>query len=303
MHLFNRLAIVSALLLTALGLSACTKTTSQPTTSKTKPIHIVASLDFYGEVAQAVLGNHGTVTTVIKSASVDPHDFEPKPKEAAAVAHANFALANGLGYDAWLAKLVKSNANQDVTLVRVGEDVMDKQAGDNEHLWYDPETMARLANDLAKRFGKTAPAYRQAYQRNAAKYIRSLAPLQAQLKTLKQHSHQGLVDVSEPVFDYALTALGYRRNNQQFEMAVENGTDPSPKAIKDLQADIKQRKIAFFVNNRQTSDKTVKAMVSLARQHDVPVLNVTETLPAGKTYLSWMQAQYRDLDKIQAANS
>ncbi|MCH5464883.1 metal ABC transporter solute-binding protein [Levilactobacillus tujiorum] len=301
MSLFKKVILGSiSLSMIVLTLTACRQNTASTPISKTKPIHVVASLDFYGEVAQAVLGNHGTVTTIVKSASVDPHDFEPTPKEAATIAQANVVLSNGLGYDHWMQKIVKSSQNHPQN-IRVGEDVMAKKLGDNEHIWYDPETMARTATYLAQQFGKKAPRYQAVYQRNAAKYIKHLAPLQQQIKTLKQNSRQQRVDVSEPVFDYALTALGYRRNNTSFEIAVENGTDPSPQAIKQMRQDIQHHRIAFLVNNRQASSKIVKHMVQLAKQHNVPVLNVTETLPKGQTYLTWMQAQYRQLAKIQAA--
>ncbi len=46
-----------------------------------------------------------------------------------------------------------------------------------------------------------------------------------------------------------------------------------------MQHNIKTRKIVFFVNNRQASNKTVKSMVKLVTRHNVPVFNVTETLP------------------------
>ena len=279
--------------------TACGKSPSSTATSRTKPIHVVASLDFYGEVARAVLGEHGTVTTLIKSPSVDPHDFEPTPQDATAVSHANFTLSNGLGYDHWLPKLAKSNGSHQIQQIRVGEDVLGKRAGANAHVWYDPETMAQTATYLAKQFGQKAPRYRAVYQRNAATYIRQLAPLQQQLKSLKQHSHNQRVNVSEPVFDYALTALGYRRNNAAFALAIENGTDPAPQAIKQMRRDITTKRIAFLVNNRQASNRTVKTMVQLAHQHQVPVLTVTETLPKGKTYRTWMQSQYRQLAAIQ----
>ncbi|WP_367295320.1 metal ABC transporter solute-binding protein [Levilactobacillus yonginensis] len=294
----KKFSVIGVLLLALFTLTAC-RHQSQSTTTRTKPIHVVASLDFYGEVARAVLGDHGTVTTIIKSASVDPHDFEPTPQDAAAVSHATIALANGLGYDAWMQKLIKSSGNDHLKGIQVGEDVMAKKMGANEHIWYDPETMTRLATYLATQFGKTAPKYRSIYQKNANRYIQQLAPLQRQIKKLKQGSDHRAVDVSEPVFDYALNALGYRRLNQQFEIAVENGTDPTPKTIRNMQNDIKQRKIAFFVNNSQTSDKTVKSLVKLANTHHVPVLNVTETLPQGKTYRSWMTSQYTQLERIQ----
>ena len=72
MSVLRKLSLgVVAISLLVLG-TACGKSPSTATTSRTKPIHVVASLDFYGEVARAVLGDHGTVTTLIKSPSVDP---------------------------------------------------------------------------------------------------------------------------------------------------------------------------------------------------------------------------------------
>lgn len=294
----SRILVFISLVAVILGLGACGRQSARQT-STSKPIHVVASLDFYGEVARAVLGDHGQVNTIIKSSSVDPHDYEPTPQVAATVSQANVVLANGLGYDAWLQKLVKSNGKDGVQNIRVGEDVMHQKMGANEHIWYNPDTMTTLANSLAKRFGKLAPKYRQAYQRNAKAYITSLAPLQKQIASLKKHRGSQPVAASEPVFDYALDALGYQRTAKDFELAVENGTDPAPKTIRDLQSAIKTRRLAFFVNNPQASSKTVTSMVTLAKSADVPVLNVTETLPKGKTYLSWMQDQYQDLAKIQ----
>ena len=108
-----------------------------------------------------------------------------------------------------------------------------------------------------------------------------------------------LVDVSEPVFDYALENLGYQINDQHFEKAVEDDSDPSPKDIQQIQDDITNHRIAFFVNNSQESDKTVENLVKLAKENNVPVLNVTESEPDGEDYVSWMTKQYQALLKIQ----
>lgn len=295
-----RYGLGSLVLIMALvvGLSGCRQ--ASPKASKQKPIHVVASVNFYGEVAQKVLGNHGRVTTIIQDSSVDPHDFKPTPKEATVVSRATFVLGNGLGYDGWLDKLAKSQG-QSVKTIHVATDVMGLKEGDNEHVWYDPATMPRLANDLARQFGKQAPQYRQVYQRNAKAYIRSLRPLQRQIAQVKKQRLNQPVAASEPVFDYALKSLGYQRISDRFEHAVENGTDPAPKDLQRLQTAIKERKIAFFVNNKQTSQPTVRRLVKLAHQAKVPVLNVTETQPQGLTYAQWMLREYRQLAKIQRA--
>lgn len=304
-HKFQRSHLLISLIMLSfsLVLTGCHATQTTAKTTAQRPIHVVASVDFYGEVAQAVLGNHGRVTTLIKSASVDPHDFEPTPQDATAVSQATVALSNGLGYDGWMDKLVKSRGSQAIRQIRVGEDVRHLKTGVNEHIWYDPQTMPQLATYLATQFGKLAPKYRRSYQQNAQAYIRQLRPLQNQLAQLKRSSRHQTVAASEPVFDAALDYLGYQRISDRFEHAVENGTDPAPRDLHRLQVAIRQRKIAFFVNNRQASDKTVAGLVRLAHESGVPVLNVTETRPHKMTYVSWMRSQYTALAKIQKADT
>lgn len=84
-----------------------------------KGIKVVSSVDFYGEAAQKVLGNYGSVQSVITNPNIDPHDYEPSAKIAKEVSNANLVVYNGIGYDSWMTKLAK-NAN--VKSVRVGED-------------------------------------------------------------------------------------------------------------------------------------------------------------------------------------
>ena len=105
--------------------------------------------------------------------------------------------------------------------------------------------------------------------------------------------------MSEPVFDYALKEAGYKIGDKEFEEAIENGTDPSPKMINKMNTDIKEKKIAFFVNNTQASSSTVKSFVKLAKKNGVPVLNVRETIPNHTTYLTWMKENYQNLANIE----
>jgi len=278
-------------------LTGCRKVTTQ--SPKSNRLTVVTSTNFYGEVARAVGGKRVQVTSIINRPSVDPHDFEPTSQVAATVAKADVVVANGLGYDSWLSKLAK-NAPQ-AKMIRVGEDVMDKQMGANAHLWYDPQTMPKLAAALATQLGQQRPQYRAYFKANAKKYVASLKPIQTELTALKKvarTSQTQQVFVSEPVFDYALRAMGFKVGNANFEKAVEKGTDPSPKVIKAMQTGLKQRRVAYFVQNKQVSDALVTNMVKLAKQHQVPVLQVTETMPAKQDYRQWMLLQYRALNRI-----
>ena len=211
-------------------------------------------------------------------------------------------IENGIGYDHWMNRLVKSSDNKkNIKVVNVGS-LMGKKVGDNEHIWYQPNTMKELANKLAKDYGKIDPQHSDYYKQNAKKYIASLDQLAQKIAQVKSqvNPQKKEVAVSEPVFDYALESLGYKVMDQHFEKAIEEGTDPSPKDISQIQNAIKKHKIAFFVDNTQATDHVVKDLVKLAKENNVPVLKVTETKPSQKmTYTDWMMKQYEELSSIQ----
>ena len=265
-----------------------------------KPIRVVTSLNFYGEVAGEVAGKYGQVTSVINNASVDPHDYQPSTQQARAMGNANVVIQNGLGYDHWMTKLARSKGGQQVTMVDVARQVAGKKGGDNEHVWYQPATMGKLATTLADQYSQIDPSHADYYHRRARTYLKSLVPLNNEIARVKQGVKANqMVAVSEPVFDYALAHLGYRVMDPHFAKAIEDGNDPSPQDVADLQTAIKEHRIAFFVENSQSDDRVIDILVKLAHQHDVPVLKVTEAQPTGLNYRQWMMKQYQNLAKIQ----
>ena len=110
-----------------------------PSSVRADKIKVVTTTDFYGQVAEEVLGNKGKVTSIINNPSVDPHDYEPTTQTAKQVSNANIVIYNGLGYDSWITKL--SNGKKKID---VATDVMHAKDGDNEHLWYNSKQWVSL---------------------------------------------------------------------------------------------------------------------------------------------------------------
>ena len=254
------LAGISVALLAIFAVACGSNGAAKQSSSNGSKIQVVASLDFYGEVAKAVGGNKVSVQSIINNPAVDPHDYEPTTKVGKSVASADLVVASGIGYDGWMDKVVKS-ADKSKNYLRVADDLMNKKEGDNEHIWYDPRTMPKLANTLADKFAKKDPADKATFKANAKKYIASLDDLNTLINKLKSKVNGQLVDVSEPVFGYALDYLGYKVNDDHFSKSTEDGTDYSAKDIHGIETDIKEKKIAFFVNNIQASSKTVNQLV------------------------------------------
>ena len=246
------------------------------------------------QILLKIVGKYGTATAIIDKSSVDPHDFDPTTADAKKVAQANIIVANGLGYDSWMNKLAKS---VDKKPVLVGEDLMGLKSGDNPHIWYNLDMPTKYVDYLVKRLSKLDKKHAAYFKENGEKYLAKIDKIKQLAQANK--GDQKPVFVSEPVFDYALQEAGYKIGDKKFEEAIENGTDPSPKTINEMNNAIKQKKIAFFVNNTQASSSTVKSFVKLAKKNNVPVLNVRETIPNNTTYLAWMKENYQKLADIQ----
>lgn len=281
-------------LVTLLSLITVGCSNKQNSTSQSDKISIVTTTNVYSDIAKNIVGKYGTATAIIDKSSVDPHDFDPTTADAKKVAQANIIVANGLGYDSWMNKLAKS---VDKKPVLVGEDLMGLKSGDNPHIWYNLDMSTKYVDYLVKRLSKLDKKHAAYFKENGEKYLAKIDKIKQLAKTNK--GDQKPVFVSEPVFDYALQEAGYKIGDKKFEEAIENGTDPSPKTINEMNNAIKQKKIAFFVNNTQASSSTVKSFVKLAKKNNIPVLNVRETIPNNTTYLAWMKENYQKLADIQ----
>jgi zinc/manganese transport system substrate-binding protein len=307
------LAVSTALLLSGCGGTKGADSSAAPAAASTAPatasaagtssspadkIRVVAAENFYGEAAKAVGGDYVDVSSILNSPDADPHEFEPTPEASKSVHDAKVVIYNGIGYDEWMKKLVDASGDaKNKTVIAVGSDIMGKKDGDNEHVWYDPDTMPKFADQLAERLGQLDPSHKDVYRKQADAYKATLLPFTNLAKELKQSSSVPIA-VSEPVFDYMAEALNLTITDKKFSMAAEEETDPAPADVAQLQNDIKGKKINMFVNNIQASSPTVQNMTELAKQSGVPVIEVTETLPSGKNYVQWMTDQ---LNQIKAA--
>ncbi|USS88404.1 zinc ABC transporter substrate-binding protein [Fructilactobacillus hinvesii] len=296
----RRYALIFITLLCAVSLTACSLGKQQSQPAHPKQIKVVASTNIYGQMAKAVVGKHGQVTSLVNS-GVDPHDFNPSTQDADRISVANLIIQNGIGYDDWMNKL-EQNASDSAVKLNVGK-LMNKQDGDNEHLWYDPQTAPKVVNRVVAEASKLQPQHRQEFQKNGQAYLQRLEKVdqlaQISQKNLKEHQLNRKVDVSEPVFDYALQAMGYQVNNRSFENATQKEVDPSPASIKEMKQDLTKRRIAFFVNNTQTDSRIVSQMVELANSQQIPVVRVTETIPKNQEYVDWITKTYQEVLDVQ----
>ncbi|NED87290.1 ABC transporter substrate-binding protein, partial [Streptomyces sp. SID11233] len=99
------------------------------------------------------------------------------------------------------------------------------------------------------------------------------------------------IGITEPVPLYMTEAAGLvNKTPEDFSEAIEEGDDVSPKVLRDTLALYQDKKVAALVYNSQTSGPQTEKVADAAKSAGVPEVPVTETLPKGEDYLTWMGA-------------
>ena len=317
---------------------------SEPEETPTGAVAVVASTSVYGQIIEAIGGDHVAVTSVVTSAAQDPHGFEASARDQLAVSEAQLIVENGGGYDAFMDALIDSSGTNApiITAVEFSHDWPDAgshddahaddahaddahddtDAGDphaedhadadhdphtddddhdhadhghvegfNEHVWYDPHTMAHLAEEIAHQLSELDAENAEAFAKNLATFSDGIEQLEASLAELDAAHGGTQILVTEPVPLYLTDAAGLVNvMPEAFTEAVEEGQDVAPATLLEAQRLIESGTIGVLVANAQTGGAETTQVTSGAESQGIPVVEFTETLPEGQTYLSWMTA-------------
>jgi zinc/manganese transport system substrate-binding protein len=264
--------------------------------ARAEALRIVAAENFYGDVAQQIGGPAVAVTSILSNPDQDPHLFEASASTARAIADARVVVFNGADYDPWMTKLLAASPRADRAVIEVAA-LVGRKPGDNPHLWYDPATMPAFAQALAETLGRLDPDRRLQYAANLARFRTSLKPLEAKVAALRGAYAGTPVTAIEPVAGYLAAALGLTMRNERFQLSVMNGTEPSASDIAAFQRDLETRAVRVLLYNSQAVEPLTERLRALAEKSGVAVVGVTETVPPGMNYQTWMLAQ---LDALEA---
>jgi zinc/manganese transport system substrate-binding protein len=290
-----------ALLVSAVALAAVAGCGSEAAAAD-DGVQVVASTNVYGDLARTIGGDRVQVTSVIDDPSADPHSYEASVRTQLAVSEADLVIDNGGGYDDFMATLLSATDADPTLLTAVEVAGLDPDAeGFNEHVWYDLPAMSELAGRIADALGAVDPDGAEGYAANATALQDGIAGLVAREEQARAATDGAGVAVTEPVPGYLLDALGARdRTPAEFSEAIEEGSDVSPTTLRDTLELFATGQVQALVYNSQTSGPETEQVLDAARAAGTAVVPVTETLPDGEDYLSWMGG---NLDAVVAALS
>jgi ABC-type Zn uptake system ZnuABC Zn-binding protein ZnuA len=131
---------------------------------------VVGTTTQAADLARQVAGRRMNVEGMLRPGG-DPHDFEPRPSDVAAVAGAAVVFRSGSEVDDWLSDVI-DNAGGHAEVVSLIDSV--KRLDDDPHWWQDPRNAVLAVEAIRGELSKVDPGGRAAYARNAERTIQRL---------------------------------------------------------------------------------------------------------------------------------
>ncbi|MFF4285734.1 metal ABC transporter solute-binding protein, Zn/Mn family [Streptomyces sp. NPDC001633] len=257
-------------------------------------IPVVASTNVYGDIVRQVGGGKVAVVSIISDPAQDPHSYEASTHNRLELSKAKVVVENGGGYDDFVGRMLHSANNASPSVIEAVKvsGKAPKAGGElNEHVWYDLPAMGKLTDRVADALAKVSPADANVFRHNAETFKGRLTALEHKERQVKGEHAGAAVAVTEPVPLYMTEAMGLRNKTPaDFSQAVEEGDDVSAQSLQRTLSLFTHEQVKALIYNKQTSGPPTEKVKAAAEDSGIPVVPVTETLPQGEDYLSWMTA-------------
>jgi zinc/manganese transport system substrate-binding protein len=235
-----------------------------------EPLRVVASFSILGDMVRQVAGDRIALRTVA-GPNVDAHTFQPRPSDAEALRGAALAVRNGLGFDGWFDRMVRSatwrgrmvTTTEGLTPRRMpahahGHGGSQPQGGQQQgqprtvpdpHAWQDLRLGIRYVQAIATALSAADTANAAAYAAAAEAYVARLTELDAWVRAqiAAVPEARRVVVTSHDAFGYFGAAYGIRFLAPQ---GVSTEAEPSAAEVGRLLRQIRSERItAIFMEN------------------------------------------------------
>lgn len=204
------------------------------TTARARPI-VIATNTILADMVREVAGEAVEVQCLVP-AGADLHGFDPTPRDIAPLLEADLVVANGAGFEPWLARFLAASgysgpvtqAAEGCALLHAGADAHahdDPHAHDDAeavdpHAWHDPKNALRYVANIRDGLVRLHPAGAENYRRRARLYAAQVDAVDAWARRLF-----ALVPAERRVIVTAHDSLAYFGHAYGIEIVPLRGLD------------------------------------------------------------------------------
>ncbi len=219
---------------------------------------VVATFSILADVVKNVGGDRVSMSSIV-GPNGDAHVYSPSPADVKTVAAAKVVFTNGLGFEGWLARLIKSSNTKAPNVVATKgikpRKLAGKHAHDHGHADGDPHAWQSVANvkiyaaNIRDGLIAADPAGKATYEANAAAYIAKLDALEREVKEVVSRipPERRKIITTHDAFGYFKDAYGVEFIAPQ---GVSTDSEASARDVARIITQVRKQKIpAVFMEN------------------------------------------------------
>lgn len=274
------------------GLACATVADCREAAAPDAAVAVVATTPQVADLVRAVGGERVAVTQIL-SPNSDPHEYEPRPSDAEALADADLIVLSGGDVDSWLEQIIDASGTDapELSLLDVVRTRTDDDGEIDPHWWQDPRNAELAVAAIGGTLSDADPGGAAGYARRARAYRDRLRGLDRAIAACME-----AIPASERVLISGHDALGYYADRYGIKVvgaaipSLSTQGQPSAGAIADLVAAIRAAGVRAIFPEAGTSAELERAVAAAAGVRLGDEL-WTDTLgPAGSGAATYIEA-------------
>jgi len=304
---------VSIWLIISFTLTGCSSTPNQEAMGQLEgDVLVYTTIYPVYDFASQVCGDRARVIQLVPD-GVEPHDWEPSPRDIVNLQRADVLIYNGVGMETWLQKVL-SGINSDGPLAvecstgiellpvdtksdtGVHQDAQGHAVNSDPHVWLDPHNASLMVDNILQGMQKADPDNAAYYESNARLY-------QERLNDLDKKYAEKLDGATLRKFIVSHAAFGYLAHRYDLEQVAIRGispdADPSPARMTEIIETARQAGVKYIFFESLVSPR-VSDVIAREAGAETLVLNPIGGITlaerqAGKDYLTVMEENLQNL--------
>jgi zinc transport system substrate-binding protein len=296
----KNLLVVLCLVWTSI-LAACSG--EAPQEAAGDQLKVYASVYPLADFAEKIGGKHADVTLLVPP-GVEPHDFEPTPKDLTRLSRADVFLYNGIGFEAWIGQAKEILDSERTVIADASASLEPLYSGSNgskeadPHVWLDPVRAKKMAESIRDALIKADPDHAADYRTNFGKLSRRFNELDRTFREISNKAEKREFVVSHAAFSYLADRYGL---HQIAISGLSPSDEPGPKELKAVIEAAKRHRVKVIFFDSLVPGKVAKTVKEEVGAEAL-VLNPLEGLKpreaeTGEDYFSIMEKNAENLGK------
>ena len=242
----------------------------QPGAATGDKLRVVTTIGMITDVVKNVGGPRVEVTGMV-APGVDPHFYNPTPKDVQRLGSAHIIFYNGLHLEAKMTDIL-AKMSEDTLTVAV-TDAVDRnllltpaeyEGLYDPHLWFDVELWMQTVGKVRDALSEFDAENTDLYRSNAERYLTKLTELDEYVKSQVEHvpSQQRVLVTAHDCFNYFGKAYGFEVRGLQ---GISTATEVGIADVQELATFIAERGISAIFVESSVSPRSLEAVKSAVK--------------------------------------